>query len=97
MSNKPYISCKLFFSQTSYCRTNTGAANGAGPSTSHVIPHPPVVVSGPPNVTMLVVKGEDFTPLLKVWFGDIESETMYRFVLDLRKYTEKFELFIRKH
>ena len=27
---------------------------------------------------MLELTGENFTPNLKVWFGDIESETMYR-------------------
>ena len=28
---------------------------------------------------MLEVQGEDFTPLLRVWFGDVEAETMYRY------------------
>jgi len=27
---------------------------------------------------MLELTGENFTPKLKVWFGDVEAETMYR-------------------
>ena len=27
---------------------------------------------------MLELTGENFTPNLRVWFGDVESETMYR-------------------
>lgn len=27
---------------------------------------------------MLELTGENFTPSLKVWFGDVEAETMYR-------------------
>ena len=29
---------------------------------------------------MLEVQGEDFTPLLRVWFGDVEAETIYRYI-----------------
>ena len=29
---------------------------------------------------MVELKGENFTPNLKVWFGDVEAETMYRLV-----------------
>ena len=28
---------------------------------------------------MVELKGENFTPNLKVWFGDVEAETMYRY------------------
>jgi len=27
---------------------------------------------------MLELTGENFTPSLKVWFGEVEAETMYR-------------------
>lgn len=27
---------------------------------------------------MLELSGENFTPSLQVWFGDVEAETMYR-------------------
>jgi len=27
---------------------------------------------------MLEVNGEDFSPNLKVWFGEVEAETMFR-------------------
>jgi hypothetical protein len=27
---------------------------------------------------MLELTGENFSPNLRVWFGDVESETMYR-------------------
>ena len=27
---------------------------------------------------MLELTGENFTPTLKVWFGEVEAETMYR-------------------
>jgi recombining binding protein (suppressor of hairless) len=30
------------------------------------------------DVAMLELTGECFTPNLRVWFGDVESETMYR-------------------
>ena len=30
---------------------------------------------------MLELSGEDFTPALKVWFGDVEAETMFRLVV----------------
>ena len=28
---------------------------------------------------MLELTGENFTPNLKVWFGSVEAETMYRY------------------
>lgn len=31
------------------------------------------------DVAMLELTGECFTPNLRVWFGDVESETMYRY------------------
>ena len=29
---------------------------------------------------MLEITGESFTPDLKVWFSDVEAETMYRYI-----------------
>lgn len=31
---------------------------------------------------MLELTGQNFTPNLRVWFGDVEAETMYRCVFD---------------
>lgn len=35
-------------------------------------------LNGGGDVAMLELNGESFTPNLKVWFGDVECETMYR-------------------
>ena len=35
-------------------------------------------LSGDRDITMLEMSGENFTPGLKVWFSDIETDTMYR-------------------
>ncbi|XP_023216231.1 recombining binding protein suppressor of hairless-like isoform X1 [Centruroides sculpturatus] len=35
-------------------------------------------LNGGGDVAMLELAGENFTPNLKVWFGDVEAETMYR-------------------
>ena len=35
-------------------------------------------LNGGGDVAMLDLSGENFTPVLRVWFGDVEAETMYR-------------------
>lgn len=35
-------------------------------------------LNGGGDVAMLELTGDNFTPSLKVWFGDVEAETMYR-------------------
>lgn len=35
-------------------------------------------VNGGGHVAMLEIHGENFTPHLKVWFGNGEAETMYK-------------------
>ena len=35
-------------------------------------------MNGAGDVAMLEVNGENFSPSLKVWFGEVEAETMYR-------------------
>lgn len=35
-------------------------------------------LNGGGDVAMLELTGENFTANLKVWFGDVEAETMYR-------------------
>ncbi len=35
-------------------------------------------LNGGGDVAMLELTGENFAPNLKVWFGDVEAETMYR-------------------
>lgn len=35
-------------------------------------------LNGGGDVAMLELTGDNFTPHLQVWFGDVEAETMYR-------------------
>ena len=54
---------------------------GMGPTRSQVTPVPIVQalnLNGGGDVAMLELTGENFTPFLKVWLGDVECETMYR-------------------
>ena len=37
-----------------------------------------VQVSGSNDLTMLELSGENFSAELKIWFADIEAETLYR-------------------
>lgn len=37
-------------------------------------------LNGGGDVAMLELTGQNFTPNLRVWFGDVEAETMYRWV-----------------
>uniref|UniRef100_A0A8C3S7J0 Recombination signal binding protein for immunoglobulin kappa J region like n=1 Tax=Chelydra serpentina TaxID=8475 RepID=A0A8C3S7J0_CHESE len=40
-------------------------------------------LTGGGDVAMLEVQGENFHANLKVWFGDVEAETMYRTSLEI--------------
>lgn len=54
-----------------------------GPVSAPVTPIPVIEglkLSGGMDLTMLEISGENFTPDLKVWFSDVEAETMYRLV-----------------
>ncbi|XP_056298262.1 recombination signal binding protein for immunoglobulin kappa J region b isoform X2 [Pseudoliparis swirei] len=54
---------------------------GMGPVHSSVTPVPVVEslqLNGGGDVAMLELTGQNFTPNLRVWFGDVEAETMYR-------------------
>ncbi|XP_043651178.1 suppressor of hairless protein [Drosophila teissieri] len=54
---------------------------GMGPVASPVTPVPIVNslnLNGGGDVAMLELSGDNFTPHLQVWFGDVEAETMYR-------------------
>lgn len=54
---------------------------GMGPTRAQVTPVPIVQalnLNGGGDVAMLELTGENFTPSLKVWLGDVECETMYR-------------------
>ena len=56
---------------------------GMGPVSSPVTPIPVMdglKLSVGEDLTMLEITGESFTPDLKVWFSDVEAETMYRYV-----------------
>lgn len=39
-----------------------------------------VKLNGGGDVAMLELTGQNFTPNLRVWFGDVEADTMYRWV-----------------
>ncbi|KAK8735765.1 hypothetical protein OTU49_005306, partial [Cherax quadricarinatus] len=54
---------------------------GMGPVRAPVTPVPIVNslhLNGGGDVAMLELTGENFSPNLRVWFGDVEAETMYR-------------------
>jgi len=54
---------------------------GMGPVTVPVTPIPVVEslkLSGGGDLTMLEITGENFTPDLRVWFSEVEADTMYR-------------------
>ncbi|PIK55651.1 putative recombining binding protein suppressor of hairless isoform X3 [Apostichopus japonicus] len=54
---------------------------GMGPVKTCVTPVPIVKdlhLNGGGDVAMLELEGENFTPNLKVWFGEVEAGTMYR-------------------
>ena len=54
---------------------------GMGPVTSPITPIPVMdglKLSVGEDLTMLEITGESFTPDLKVWFSDVEADTMYR-------------------
>ncbi|GIY30844.1 hypothetical protein CEXT_396541 [Caerostris extrusa] len=54
---------------------------GMGPIRAPVTPVPVVHslnLNGGGDVAMLELSGESFTPNLRVWFGEVEAETMYR-------------------
>ncbi|XP_012369319.1 LOW QUALITY PROTEIN: recombining binding protein suppressor of hairless-like [Octodon degus] len=54
---------------------------GMGPVLAPVTPVPVVAslqLNGGGDVAMLELTGQNFTPNLRVWFGDVEAETMYR-------------------
>ena len=54
-----------------------------GPVSVPVTPIPVVEglkLSGGSDLTMLELSGENFTPDLRVWFSDVEADTMYRCV-----------------
>ena len=52
-----------------------------GPVDAPVTPIPIVkdtTVMGGSDLQMLEIHGEGFTPDLRVWFADVEADTMYR-------------------
>lgn len=54
---------------------------GMGPVSVPITPIPVVEglkLSGGSDLTMLELSGENFTPDLRVWFSDVEADTMYR-------------------
>ncbi|KAF2367298.1 Beta-trefoil DNA-binding domain [Trinorchestia longiramus] len=54
---------------------------GMGPVRAPITPVPIVNtlhLNGGGDVAMLELTGENFSPMLRVWFGDVEAETMYR-------------------
>ena len=56
-----------------------------GPVAAPVTPIPVIEglkLSSGVDLTMLEITGENFTPDLRVWFSDVEADTMYRYVGD---------------
>ncbi|XP_041498720.1 recombining binding protein suppressor of hairless-like isoform X1 [Microtus oregoni] len=54
---------------------------GMGPVLAPVTPVPVIEnlqLNGSGDLAILELTGENFTPNLQVWFGDVEAETMYR-------------------
>ena len=54
---------------------------GMGSVSAPVTPIPVVDglrLSGGGDLTMLEISGVNFTPDFRVWFGDVEADTMYR-------------------
>ena len=37
-------------------------------------------LNGGGDVAMLELSGENFTPRIKVWFGEVEAETLHRYI-----------------
>ena len=59
---------------------------GMGPVSVPITPIPVVTglkISGGRDLTMLELSGENFSTDLKVWFADVESDTMFRSVGEL--------------
>lgn len=59
---------------------------GMGPVRVPITPIPVVTglkISGGHDLTMLEFLGENFSTYLKVWFSDVESDTMFRSVREL--------------
>ena len=55
-----------------------------GPVTGPVTPIPivkDVRLIGGDDLQMLELQGEGFTPDMRVWFADLEADTMYRYHL----------------
>uniref|UniRef100_A0A8C9LU69 RBP-Jkappa IPT domain-containing protein n=1 Tax=Piliocolobus tephrosceles TaxID=591936 RepID=A0A8C9LU69_9PRIM len=64
---------------------------GMGPVLAPVTPVPVVEslqLNGGGDVAMLELTGQNFTPNLRVWFGDVEAETMYRYLIKLFHHPE---------
>ena len=40
---------------------------------------------------MLELTGQNFTPNLRVWFGDVEAETMYRYLIQFFTLSRVFD------
>lgn len=45
-------------------------------------------LNGGGDVAMLELTGQNFTPNLRVWFGDVEAETMYRYLMNFSHHLE---------
>jgi recombining binding protein (suppressor of hairless) len=79
--NKEMINDGASWTIISTARAEYTFYEGMGPVDVPVTPIPVasgLKVTGGRDLNMLEVSGENFTPDLKVWFSDIEADTMYR-------------------
>lgn len=64
-------------------------SEGMGPVQAPVTPIPvakDIRVIGGEDMKMLEVVGDNFTPDLRIWFADMEADTMYRSVVSIKAY-----------
>lgn len=76
-----FVNKYIYFFAYSTDQAQYTFCEGMGPVQAPVTPIPVVAdikVIGGEEMHMLEIQGDNFTPDLRVWFADIEADTMYR-------------------